>query len=235
MIASPQPIDGVVREIERSGLPTLIFDSCVALDIVRAPFRREIPNETVVRAAQIVGGAALVELVIASLVPQEVAANLPAVTAELQKHCERLVEHAADADTACAALGVPTRSGLSRVSYVDLMVRLPELANQLIGKARVLAAQDAIELRAYRRAVDRKPPSTRGNQGKDCQVYEETLELSRQLRALGYAEKIVFCSSNTQDYCEPRAVPHSELAPELAAVGVSFTTNLPWACSELGL
>lgn len=235
MVILSHSIDEAAAQITGSGLPVLVLDTCILLDVVRAPFRDEVPNKTVARAVQLHDSTAAVELVVASIVPREIDDNLAGVSTELRRHCERLITHASDADTACAAINLQRQSALSRSSYTELILELPRLAEQLVNRATVLQAEDAIELKAHRRTVDRRPPSSRIDQGKDCQIYEEMLDLARRARASNHAEKIAFCTSNTRDYCEQEAVPHPDLAAELATVNVTFTTNLPWACAELGL
>jgi hypothetical protein len=64
---------------------------------------------------------------------------------------------------------------------------------------------------------------------KDCVIVEEYLELTRQLRAIGFTKKCVFCTSNVNDY----GPPHPALVTDFAAVNLIFTTNLPWAVHEI--
>ena len=58
---------------------------------------------------------------------------------------------------------------------------------------------------------------------------EECLELTRQLRAKGFARKCIFCTSNGNDY----GPPHPKLATDFAAVNLVFTNTLPWAVHEI--
>jgi hypothetical protein len=53
------------------------------------------------------------------------------------------------------------------------------------------------------------------------------------LRGAGFKPKIVFATSNTDDYCEPGVVPHADIFADCSTVDLKFTTNLPWAVSEL--
>jgi len=43
---------------------------------------------------------------------------------------------------------------------------------------------------------------------------------------------MIFCTSNTDDYCEPKVIPHADVAADCSAVGLEFATSLPWALSE---
>jgi hypothetical protein len=83
------------------------------------------------------------------------------------------------------------------------------------------------------RVVAKTPPSKQGGEVKDCVIVEECLELTRQLRANGFARKCVFCTSNMDDYGGPSGGLHPTLATEFAAVGLAFTSNLPWAVHEI--
>lgn len=59
--------------------------------------------------------------------------------------------------------------------------------------------------------------------------------MCRGLRAGGFAEKCVFCTSNRTDFCETGDYPHANLAGEFGSVRLIFTTNLNWALHELGI
>lgn len=235
MTANHLSIDDAVDRICGSSRSTLILDSCVVLDVIRTPFRGEVPNETVDRAVQIAGKTENIELIVASIVPGEVITNITNVTADLQKQSKRLVDLSRDHETACKALGLRTHAELKHGSYSELSDELQKLAQRLVDAAIVFAAEDSIKLRAFDRSNQRLPPSTKGNQAKDCQIYEEVLEFSRRMRNKEYSHKIVFCTSNKNDYCQPNGHPLKTLANELAVVNVDFTTDLPWACSILGL
>jgi hypothetical protein len=115
-----------------------------------------------------------------------------------------------------------------------LAARLHDLSRQLVQAAVVLDRHPDTVARAYDRvAVTRRRPCRKGGELKDCTIFEECLEVCRLLRASGFGKKIVFCSSNIDDYCAPGLIPHPDVAGDCAAVGLVFTTNLPWAVTEL--
>jgi len=68
---------------------------------------------------------------------------------------------------------------------------------------------------------------------KDCTILEEYLEVSRQVRQAGFAKKLVFCTSNTKDYCQTGGGLFPALAAEFQTVGLVFTHDLPWAAHEV--
>jgi hypothetical protein len=108
---------------------------------------------------------------------------------------------------------------------------LCDLSRGLLDGALHLDARDDTNMRAYHRAIKLIPPSRRGGEVKDCTIVEECLEVCRQLRAAAFPSKLVFCTSNTSDYCEGGAL-HRVLAADFAAVGLTFSATLPWAVHE---
>jgi hypothetical protein len=76
-------------------------------------------------------------------------------------------------------------------------------------------------------------PSSKGKpEYKDCHIVEHFLELARMLRSGGLTEKIVFVSSNTEDYGKgPDGRP--PLDAEFRAVQLQFVTDIAWAESQL--
>ena len=66
----------------------------------------------------------------------------------------------------------------------------------------------------------------KGGELKDCTIFEEYLEVCRLLQAGNFQRKAVYCTSNTNDYCDPGATPHPDVAADCAAVGLTFTTVL---------
>jgi hypothetical protein len=56
--------------------------------------------------------------------------------------------------------------------------------------------------------------------------------MCRRLQTVGFANKKIFCSSNTDDYqYGPRL--HDDLVAEFQAVGLTFANALHWALNEL--
>lgn len=229
------------KTLARIGRPVLMLDTCILLDVIRAPFRRDIPNDTIARAAALMASctssASAVQIVVASLVPREFEENVVGVSGELEGHCGRLIEHALDADAACDALGVRRTAGFIPGSLDSLTRLLPALARDMLRSATVLSADNEILARSQIRNVQGLPPSTKGTQSKDPQIFEECLDLARRLRTLGFVVPIVFCSSDKKAYGDDGPSPHPQLAAELTdpTVDVRFTSNLPWAWHELGL
>src|ERR1019366_1558478 len=132
---------------------------------------------------------------------------------------------------ACGHVGIAPGARPSFESS-GLPVALHSLSSDLLRRAIRLDSQDDTNLRAFARAAWNVPPSRKGGEIKDSTVLEECLELCRKLRAAGFAHKLVYCTSNTADYCEGGKL-HGQLLAEFSSLTISFVTSLPWAVSEL--
>jgi len=116
---------------------------------------------------------------------------------------------------------------------VGLAAALHALSRGLLNASLRIDPHNDTNMRAFARAATKTPPSRKGGEIKDSTIVEECLEVSRQLHAAGFPRKRVFCTSNTNDYCDTGSSLHPTLAADFAAVGLSFVTNLPWAVHEM--
>jgi len=172
------------------------------------------------------------KLVVASFVPGEWQDHAEPERAKLRKHLSTLDEYADEFHSSCSHVGIAPPFGKAVYGNVGLADRLFDLSQQLINTAIRLDAQEETNMRAFGRAIRCTPPSRKGGEVKDCTITEGCLEVCRQLKATGFGQKLVFCTSNISDYCEGRNL-HPTLATDFVAVGLTFATNLPWAVHEL--
>jgi hypothetical protein len=91
---------------------------------------------------------------------------------------------------------------------------------------------DETKAKATERTLGCIPPARKGGGLQDSIIIEEYLEFCRLLQAGGFANKKVFCSSNTKDYQDGPKL-HVNLANDFASPGLVFTNALHWAVSEL--
>ncbi len=222
-------------QILAAGAPVLFADTCSLLDVIRTPTR--LLRGCVESAAELLQLVSSVPpqcvLVVGSFVPGEWQAHASATADELRKYLARLDEQAAYFHNSCGALGIAPPFGRPGYGAVGLADRLLDLSSQLLGRAIHLAPQNDTNLRAFNRAATNTPPSGKGGESKDSTIIEECLEVCRLLQAGGFARKRVFCTSNTDDYCEATKALHPLLVTEFTAVGLGFTKDLPWALHEM--
>jgi hypothetical protein len=171
--------------------------------------------------------------VVGSFVPGEWSAHAQTVLDELTRHLDRMDRQADHFHGLCGHLGIALGFGRPRYAPSGLANRLHDLSRQLLHAAVDLDAHPDTNARAYTRVVTKRRPCRKGGELKDCTIFEECLEVCRQVRSSSFAGKLIFCSSNTEDYCTPGVIPHPEVAADCSTVGLLFTTNLPWAVSEL--
>jgi len=220
-----------------TGLPVLFADTCSLVDVIRAPIRPSKLRGCVAGATELLQLLTVPPfrcvLVAASFVRGEWQTHAPHTTDDLKKHLTGLDEWATEFHDSCALLGLGPSFGRPTYGGVGLADGLHNLSKQLLDSAIHLDAHNDTNMKAFDRAINCIPPSRKGGEVKDCTIIEECLEVCRQLRAGGFARKLVFCTSNTDDYCESGSDLLPGLAVDFSLVGLGFTTNLPWAVHEI--
>jgi len=225
-------IVAAVAQIRGDDRPVLLLDTCILLDIIRVTMRC-LGTDFVQRANQLHGLLTSAppgcSLVVASMVHTEWNNNAPRTVNEVRVHLNQIQDQAIHFHEACNALGIALGYGPPAYPMVSLHTRLGDLSRQIIDLAIRLDPDGECSSRAVARVVGNLPPSQQGGEMKDCVIVEEYLELTRQLRANGFARKCVFCTSNVNDYGNP----HPYLAPDFATANLIFTSNLIWAMHQL--
>jgi hypothetical protein len=231
----PSIADTATR-VAAAGVPVLFLDTCSILDVIRAPVRGlagcvEAASELLAMAT---AATPACSLVVGSFVPSEWNGHAQPVLDTLTAHLDRMDQQANHFHGLCGHLGIALGFGQPQYSPSGLANCLHDLSRRLLSAAIVLDAHPDTMSRAYARvAVTQRRPCRKGGELKDCTIFEECLEVCRLVRTTPFTRKLIFCSSNTDDYCAPGVTPHPDIAADCGAVGLLFTTNLPWAVSEL--
>ena len=129
-------------------------------------------------------------------------------------------------------IGFPPYTPFSTSTLVD---DLAGRSSDLLNQSTQLDLEDAIIDRALQRVMNKHRPSHDGHI-KDSINFEHYLELARQLRAGGFAERILFVSKNRKDFWEgDTGRIHPFLEPQISdpAVGITFFGNLTAALGFL--
>jgi len=223
-------------QLRAENRPVLFLDTCILLDGIRATYRC-LASGYVQRAAglrtMLTADPPQCTLVVASMVPKEWHDNAASVRDEVRAHLVKMQEQAVHFHEACGALGIGLTFGRPFYPGAHLADRLYDLSKALLDGSTCLDPDVGCMSRGVGRVVAKTPPSRQGGEVKDCVIVEECLELTRQLRANGFARKCVFCTSNMDDYGDPGGGLHATLAAEFVAVGLGFTSNLLWAVHEI--
>lgn len=225
------------REITASSAPLLLLDTCALVDVIRAPSRsnNNCIGSAMELAEKVDATPKRLHLVVAPVIPDEWKEHSTGEKMKLEIHIRRSDESVTALRNACDIAGIRAVAPAAKYSLLGLPDLLCGIAARLYDAAIALDLDDSCRTRAATRAVRNLPPSRKGKGIEDCDIVEHYLALCRELKSLAYAEKVVFVSSNTDDFCERDGIIHTYLLNEFSCVAFTFATNLAWAQSELGL
>jgi hypothetical protein len=231
-------IADVVDHIQRAGIPALFLDTCVLLDVIRALLRPTQLSRCVEAAQELLqlstSSPARCAIVIGSFVQREWLTHAGSTADDLRGQLARMDVEAQIIHAFCGLVGIAPPFPHPDYGRLPLADRLHDLSRRLLDAALPLDPDRDCIIRAHGRAANGLPPSLRGGEVKDATITEECLEVSRRLQGVGFSPKRIFCTSNTNDYCERGSSRlHPSLAADFGAASLAFATNLPWAVNEI--
>ena len=210
-----------------------ILDTCVLLDIVRAPVRREFSPESARALVDVVSWVRaqdqLIRIIIPSLVREEFELNLQKVQDDAVQDLSRTLSNLAHARQTLDILSARTQSPPTddASQWIADCVRF---ARDLINSAQELPTSDEDVRRAGMRSLKGVAPAKRGKSSlPDCVITEFALRIARENLQNAGAPSVLFISSNDADYCDGRRLTAS-LQTEFDAAGLGFCRN--WAESR---
>jgi hypothetical protein len=205
-------VDAAAATINLAVAPVVFLDTCVLLDVVRAPLRNAAGN--VGAATEVLTGAIgnppTIYPVIGCPTPTEWGAH----NEEAVQDCENAVNSVGAVSAACAFAGLPALGPLP-AGLATLPDRLKTLSKNLLD-ASILLDKDGDALsRAIDRIIDARKPARKGGQGaKDAVILEHAISLVDALLARGLAARRVFVSSNTGDFATAKTTDiHPDVRP----------------------
>jgi hypothetical protein len=226
-------IADIIHDITANPAPVLFLDSCILLDVVRAPLRDK-PDE--VRFAQLFltsvqKSPKTIHLLVASPTEREWTDHI----AETENDCTIAMNGCNAVASICGHMGLPPVAFLPPAVVLNLSTLLRNLSRDLLAEA---VSMDH-DFAALGRAVDRINASTRpakpgGKGAKDSVILEHAVEATAQLRNAGFAGTCLFVSSNTKDFADAGSINlHAQLTPVLKAVNLEYAVSLTHAESIL--
>lgn len=235
----PEPVTctDLIAAVVAHPVPVIFLDTAAILDVLRVPFRHELQADIIHSAVSAVSDAAvepkLVWLVTTANVVREIEGRRESVTQELTAHIQSL-RSSMHRVMSVARIVFPER----RFSSPDLLeVRLEQrvlaVMDRLVESTVVFRGSTGCVARARDRVWAAAPPASRANQEfKDCEIFEEFLELTSALRGEGFELPAVFVTPNSRDYGTPPD-GHPQIGSDLAATRAYYAANLSWARSLL--
>ncbi|MEI7685748.1 MAG: PIN domain-containing protein [Planctomycetota bacterium] len=199
-----------VAQIKLSVAPVVFLDTCVLLDVVRAPLRNA--PENVEAATELLRSATCnppkVHLVIACPTPTEWNEHID----EAFQDCEKAVKSVDAVSASCFFVGLPALAPMPAELFT-LPEHLKTLSKNLLDQS-ILLDKDANALsRGIDRVINGRKPARRGGQGaKDAVILEHAVSLVDELLVGGFAGLRAFVSSNTGDFAKPNTITiHPEI------------------------
>lgn len=226
-------IADIVNDVTANPAPVLFLDTCILLDVVRAPLRNK-PDE--VRFGRIfLDAVQKTPKTIHLLIPSPVTTEWKAHILERENECRTAVDACNAVSAICGHLALPAVAVLPAAVLIMPAV-LRQLSTDLLT-ACVTIDHDADALgRAVNRIVASthpvKRPDSKG--ATDAVILEHAVQTTGQLRNAGFADNCLFVSSNTKDYAAPGSTNlHPQLAPSFNHVNLGYAVNLTDAYAVL--
>lgn len=193
--------------------PVVFLDTCVLLDVVRAPLRNAAGN--VEAATEVLTGAnrtpPTVYPVIACPTPTEWGDHID----EAAQDCENAVNSIGAVSASCTFVGLPALGPLP-AGLATLPDRLKTLSKNLLDASILLDKDGEALSRAIDRIINALKPARKGGQGaKDAAILEHAVSLVDALLVGGFAGRRVFVSSNTGDFATAKT---TAIHPDIRSV-----------------
>ena len=221
-------IGAIVKAITGSPAPVLFLDTCVLLDVVRAP-RRNKPGE--VRVAQaLLTAARKAPKTVHLLVGSPAATEWNDHIAETEADCAGAVESCNAVSAVCGYVALPPVAPLP-AGVLGLPALLRSLSADLLAEAVPIGHNAAALRRAVDRVIASQIPAKSGGKGaKDAVILEHAVETTAQLRSAAFTQPCVFVSSNTRDFAASGSTNlHPLLVPVLTPIQLQYATSLEHA------
>ena len=221
-------IADIIHDITGNPAPVLFLDTCILLDIVRAPLRNK-PSE--IQFARLFLTALqktpnTIHLLVASPTQREWTDHI----AETENDCTIAVNSCNAVASICDHMALPPVAFLP-AGVLTLSTLLRNLSADLLAAA-VSMDHDAAALgRAVDRIIASTHPAKPGGKGaKDSVILEHAVEATTQLRNAGFTGICLFVSSNTKDFANAGSTNlHAQLIPAFNAVNLEYAVSLTHA------
>lgn len=222
-----QAVDAVISK----GKPVLLIDTCSLLDVVRVAYRKNIKHSHLVGAEKLLEKAENNELllVITDTVEKEFNDNSLDVCIELEKHITKLETENQRLINTIESLNLSYKFNIHNLSGVKLPDTIREILDKILEKALIVDRDLGCSDKAHNRVERNQAPSRRGkSESKDCLIIEHYLMLATELRNANFQEKIIFITSNSNDYGEISSLK-PPLDTEFSKVKIEYCNNFSWA------
>lgn len=235
MVIVPTSYADSLRLLTNSPAPVVFVDTCIFLDIVRAPIREKISADIATHTQELCTRSKesppSLWLVTSETVRDEWRAHIADVKAEVENEIQKLESKRKHFLSAAQfTTNLKFSYGQSETS-LNLVSHLEAKSKALLDACLVVSPSDSHKIMAMNRIKKCLPPSRRGKaEPKDCEILELFLELCQGARAAGSPHKFVFVSSNVKDFGEDNS---GGIQPELENMNANFVNHVAWAIAVI--
>lgn len=227
-------LDAVVAR----GAPVLLVDTCVLLDIIRDVTRKDVQAHHLIAAAALLTAAENgndLTVIVADQVRTELAENQHSVEQEARSGLTKFQDQVKRINQVAAQFGAATT--IDTTCLADHVARTVAVLQRWTQVAIAAPAGAEVAGRAMHRVLRAVTPSRKGKESaKDCVVVESYLEVACALRAAGFTGRIVFASSNTDEYHDGGTnTLHARLRADFEVHAIDYAPNFGAAKHSLGL
>ena len=180
----PEPLTcaGLAAAVVAQPVPVMFLDTAAVLDVFRVPFRHELHPDIIESAVAAVNEAASeprsLWLLTTANVVQEIGGHRERVRQELVAHVESLNSSVHRFLSVAKRVFPERRFSWPELAEIRLDQRILQIVDRLIDSAVIFRGTAECASRARTRVWEATPPASRGNQQfKDCEIFEEFLEL----------------------------------------------------------
>lgn len=211
----------------------LFLDTAAILDISRVPYRQELQADILDSAIALVddllASPRRVWVATTGNVLQEFQAHRNTIEQELESRAFELLQSLSRFSRVAKTV-LPERR-IAPIEWLDSIFqkRVLGIMDRLIELTSVFRGTGECTGKARDRLWAGIPPASKSKQQfKDCEIFEEFLELTGTLRTKGIGVPAVFVTPNREDYGPPPD-GFERIASDLGTAGALYAANIAWA------
>lgn len=216
-------------------MPVVFLDTAAILDVLRVPFRHELQADVIDSATAMIEEASAdqrrIWLVATGNVVQELNERRQFVEDDLRAHLHSLASSVARIFAVTRAAFPERIVSASDVFDFKIDQRISAITDRLVNSIVLFQGTSTCGEKARDRVWGGHPPASRAKQEfKDCEIFEEFLELISLIRQEGCGTMAVFVSPNRKDYGPPPE-GHPRIGSDLEACQAHYCGHISWARS----
>jgi hypothetical protein len=221
--------------ISHEAKPVILIDTCSILDIIRLPSRAKINISHLQGFKTILNKKSQIFTVLTTTIEEELDCHIGHTCTELDRYVNELALNNIALIDVIECLNLSYKFTIDGLADFELSEKLKSTAQQLIHNSIILQRDAECDSKAHDRVALYQAPARRNkSESKDCLIIEHYFKLARSLRDASFSEKIVFVTSNSNDFGSPTK-PKPPLSAQFHSYGITYCNNFQWALNEVGL